>query len=82
MQIAVVFIFFAIANVVYVSSVQQNVNSNYVYDVNKVNKVDRDGSSIVNNNIVEFGPWRAEYDVLGALERYPGTISICMCTVE
>ena len=82
MQIAVVFIFFAIENVVYVSSVHQNIHSNYVYDVDKVKKIDRDGLATDNNNIVEFVPWRAEYDVLDALQRYPGTISIYMCTVK
>ena len=66
---------FPVVNVAYVSSVQQHIHSNFVYDVKKVNKVDRDGFVTENNKPVELVPWREEFDVLDALERFSSTVS-------
>ena len=82
MQIPVVLILFAIANVVYVPSTQYNIHKKYVFDVNTINNVDR--TDFVSQNItpVESVPWRAENDILDALERFSGTTLIYMCSVK
>ena len=80
MRFPIVLVLFSAINVVYVSSVHRNIHN--VYDVKKVNNVDRDGFVAENNKTVEFVPWRVEYDVLDALERFSGTIAISMCTVK
>ena len=78
MQIPVVLILFAIVNVVYVPSTQQNIHSNYVYDRNTVNKVDNRQQHIYS---VEVGPWRGDNDILDASERFSGTTLIYIYSI-
>ena len=74
MQSPVVLILFAVVNIVYVSSIQHNDHSN-VYDIRKINKVEKHGFVTKNNTPAEFLPWREEFEGFDALEKISSTVS-------